>query len=105
MQEGNDRQLAFWDNFHSTHLERIPQGLLVHSPDSGRVDLTWSEHVVPSSFEMSPEIGIPFPIRDIDQRATLQPTLMSQYVHFLCAINYTLASKEKINMQNENEWS
>lgn len=73
MQEGNDRQLAFWDNLHSTHLERIPQGLLVHSPDSGRVDLTRSEHVVPSSFEMSPEIGIPFPIKDIDQRATLQP--------------------------------
>lgn len=53
--------------------KEIPQGLLVHSPDSGRVDLTQSEHVVPSSFEMSPEIGIPFPIRDIGQRATLQP--------------------------------
>lgn len=69
--EGNARQLAFLDNLHPTHLERILQGLLVHSPGSGRVDLVQNEHVALSSFEMSPEGTIPFPIIDIDQKAML----------------------------------
>lgn len=55
MQDGKDRQLAFWDHLHSTHLGRILQGLLVHSPGSGRADLTQTEHVALSSFEMLPK--------------------------------------------------
>lgn len=55
MQDSKDRQLAFWDNLHSTHLGRILQGLLVPSPGSGRVDLTQTEHAALSSFEVPPK--------------------------------------------------